>query len=241
MAVAGFGLGILLTFQFKPSYVEAEAMEREIKVLENIGKANDLIADENRRVLDGHRVFAFNLMGSPGSGKTSLLEASLRELGKTYRIAVIEGDLATSYDAKRIKKLCIEVLQINTGGMCHLDAASISKALTHFNLDEVDLLFIENVGNLVCPAFFDVGAHRNVIVISTPEGDDKPAKYPVMFKNADALIINKIDLLPYLEISLERIRQDAFKINPKLEIIETSCKTREGIDSWIKWLKKQLR
>ncbi|MGC8849114.1 MAG: hydrogenase nickel incorporation protein HypB [Candidatus Bathyarchaeia archaeon] len=215
-------------------------MEQEIKILENIGRANDLIADGNRRLLDGYNVFAFNIMGSPGSGKTSLLEASLRELGKTYRIAVIEGDLATSYDAERIKRLDVEVLQINTGGMCHLEAASVSKALAYFNLDEIDLLFVENVGNLVCPAFFDVGAHRNIVVISTPEGDDKPAKYPVMFKNADLLIINKLDLLPYLEVSLERIRRDALMVNPRLEVIETSCKTGVGVDAWIRWIKVQL-
>ncbi|MEM2122183.1 MAG: hydrogenase nickel incorporation protein HypB [Candidatus Bathyarchaeia archaeon] len=215
-------------------------MEQEIKVLENIGKANDLIADENRRLLDERKVSAFNIMGSPGSGKTSLLEASLMELGKAYRIAVIEGDLATSYDAERIKRLGVEVLQINTGGMCHLEAASISKALTHFNLEEIDIIFVENVGNLVCPAFFDVGAHRNIVVISTPEGDDKPAKYPVIFRNADLLIINKLDLLPYLEVNLERIRRDALMLNPRLEVIETSCRSGVGVDSWIKWIKKQL-
>ncbi len=215
-------------------------MEREIKVLENIGKANDLIAEENRKLLDEYGVSAFNLMGSPGSGKTSLLEASLADLGKNHRIAVVEGDLATSYDAERIERLGIDVLQINTGGMCHLEAASISKALNHFDLNEVDLLFVENVGNLVCPAFFNIGAHRNVIVISAPEGDDKPVKYPVMFMNADALVVNKLDLIPYLDVNLDRIRQDALKINNKLNIIEVSCKTREGIESWIGWLKSQI-
>jgi hydrogenase nickel incorporation protein HypB len=215
-------------------------MEREIKILENIGEANDLIAGENRRLLEEHNVFAFNIMGSPGSGKTSLLEASLVELGKSYRVAVIEGDLATSYDAERIKRLGVKVLQINTGGMCHLEAASINRALAHFNLDEIDLVFVENVGNLVCPAFFDIGAHRNIVVISTPEGDDKPAKYPVIFRNADLLVINKMDLLPYLEVNLERIRRDASMINPRLEVIETSCRTGEGVDSWIKWIKRQL-
>ncbi|MBS7645337.1 MAG: hydrogenase nickel incorporation protein HypB [Candidatus Bathyarchaeia archaeon] len=215
-------------------------MEREIKVLENIGRANDLIADENRRLLDGHNVFAFNIMGSPGSGKTSLLEASLGELSKTYRIAVIEGDLATRYDAERIRRFGVEVLQVNTGDMCHLEAASVSRALAHFNLDELDLLFVENVGNLVCPAFFDVGAHRNIVVISTPEGDDKPAKYPVMFRNADLLVVNKLDLLPYLEVDLGRIRRDALMVNPRLEIIEASCKTGVGVDSWIEWVRRQL-
>ena len=214
-------------------------MEKKIKVLENIGKANELIAEDNMNLLDKYGVFSVNLMGSPGCGKTSLLEASLTELTKDWGIAVIEGDLATSYDAERIERLGVETIQINTGGMCHLDANSISRALTNFNLEKIDLLFIENVGNLVCPAFFSLGAHRNVILISLAEGDDKPVKYPVMFKNADALVINKLDLKPHLDVNIDRIRQDALTIQRNLIILEVSCKTKTGIDSWIHWLKTE--
>jgi hydrogenase nickel incorporation protein HypB len=179
-------------------------------------------------------------MGSPGSGKTSLLEVTLNEIKERYAVGVIEGDLATSLDAERLKKRGAEVLQINTGGMCHLDANLINKALDHFNLSKLDVLFVENIGNLVCPAFFDVGAHKNAVIVSLPEGDDKPIKYPVMFARTDIFVINKTDLAPYLEVNIGKMKSDARTINPKLEIMELSCKDRKGTEKWLEWIEKQI-
>ncbi len=206
----------------------------------DLTEANDRLAEMNRSRLGKAGVFSLNIMGSPGSGKTSLLEVTLNEIKERYAVGVIEGDLATSLDAERLKKRGAEVLQINTGGMCHLDANLINKALDHFDLSKLDVLFVENIGNLVCPAFFDVGAHRNAVIVSLPEGDDKPIKYPVMFAKTDIFVINKTDLAPYLEVNVGKMRNDARTINPKLEIMELSCKDRKGTDKWLEWIEKQI-
>ncbi len=212
----------------------------KIEVMTDLTEANDRLAEINRNRLSKTGVFSLNIMGSPGSGKTSLLEVTLSEIKDRYVVGVIEGDLATSLDAERLKKRGAEVLQINTGGMCHLDANLINKALDHFDLSKLDVLFIENIGNLVCPAFFDVGAHRNAVIVSLPEGDDKPIKYPVMFTKTDLFVINKTDLAPYLEVNVSKMKNDARTINSKLEIIELSCKNGKGTDKWLEWIEKQM-
>jgi len=212
----------------------------KIEVMTDLTEANDRLAEMNRNRLSKAGVFCLNIMGSPGSGKTSLLEVTLDEIKERYAVGVIEGDLATSLDAERLKKRGAEVLQINTGGMCHLDANLINKALDHFDLSKLDVLFVENIGNLVCPAFFDVGAHKNAVIVSLPEGDDKPIKYPVMFARTDVFVINKTDLAPYLEVNIGKMKSDARTINPKLEIMELSCKDRKGTDKWLEWIEKQI-
>ncbi len=212
----------------------------KIEVMTDLTEANDRLAEMNRNRLSKAGVFSLNIMGSPGSGKTSLLEVTLNEIKERHAVGVIEGDLATSLDAERLKKRGAEVLQINTGGMCHLDANLINKALDHFDLSKLDVLFVENIGNLVCPAFFDVGAHKNAVIVSLPEGDDKPIKYPVMFARTDIFVINKTDLAPYLEVNIDKMKSDARTINPKLEIMELSCKDRKGTDKWFEWIEKQI-
>jgi len=206
----------------------------------DLTEANERLAQINKSRLDSHGIFAVNIMGTPGSGKTSLLELTLDDLKDRYKIAVIEGDLATSLDAERLKKHGSEVLQINTQGMCHLDANLINKALDRFDLSKLEIIFIENIGNLVCPAFFDLGVHRNVVIVSAPEGDDKPIKYPVMFRETDLFIINKTDLLPYLEVDVGRMKRDAKVINPKIGILELSCKTGDGVQDWLGWVEESM-
>jgi hydrogenase nickel incorporation protein HypB len=185
-------------------------------------------------------IFVLNLMSSPGAGKTTLLERTIELLKDTFRIGVIEGDIATSYDAERISAHAIEVTQINTGGACHLDSSMIRKVLANFDLDHLDMLIIENVGNLVCPAEFFLGEDAKAVILSVTEGEDKPLKYPLIFRLATALIINKIDLLPYIECSVPRIVRDVTGINPALVIFETSCTSRQGLDAWKGWLEKEI-
>jgi hydrogenase nickel incorporation protein HypB len=207
-----------------------------IKTVKNILDANDRIAQDNRALFDAKKVFVINLMSSPGAGKTTLVERTIEALRDKYRIAVIEGDIQDTYDAERIAALDIPVTQINTGGACHIDGNMIREALPNFDLDSIDLLITENVGNLVCPAEFNVGENIKVMILSTPEGADKPRKYPLMFHESAALIINKMDLMAHVDFDLEKAKKDALSINPHLEIFTVSCKTQEGMAPWIAWL-----
>lgn len=212
-----------------------------IEVLENLLHENDLQADHNREHFDAHGVFAINIMSGPGSGKTSLLEATIKALPPGMHVAVIEGDLETENDAERIRRHGVPAVQITTGMACHLDAHMVHSALHDLDLDGVDILFIENVGNLVCPASFDIGQHANVLLLSVTEGDDKPAKYPVMVRAADQVLITKTDLLPYIEeFSVARARSAVQAICSDLPIKELSAKTGRGLEGWIAWLVESL-
>ncbi len=212
----------------------------EIKVLKDILSANEQIAERNRQLLDSKGIFAVNLMASPGAGKTSLILETIKSLKGKTRIGVIEGDLSSSIDAETIGKEGIPVIQVNTGGGCHLDANMISNALSNMPLQDIELLLIENVGNLVCPAQFALGEHKKVLISSIPEGDDKPFKYPLMFHKVDAVLINKIDLLPYLKFDTRAFSQAVSGINEKVEIFQISCATSHGIRQWTAWLLTQM-
>ena len=204
----------------------------ERKVLEK----NDDIARLNRAAFSEHGIFVLNLVSSPGSGKTSILEKTCEALRETMKIAVIEGDVQTDLDAQRVAAYGVQVVQIVTLGGCHLDAGLVRDAMQNIELDKTELLFIENVGNLVCPSGYDLGEAMKVAVLSTTEGDDKPLKYPAMFRNASVLIINKTDLIPYANCNLDELKGNALKINPFLRIFEISCKTGDGIPQWCDWL-----
>ena len=212
-----------------------------IEVITAILDENDRVAAHNRGHFDGQAVLALNLMSSPGAGKTSLLEATIRALDGRLKVAVIEGDLATENDADRIRACGVPAVQITTGNACHLDAQMVHDALDRLPLADIDLLFIENVGNLVCPASFDLGQHRNVTLLSVPEGDDKPAKYPVMFRAADLSLITKTDLLAYIgEFSLERAHAALRQIGFQGETIELSNRGGPGFDAWLAWLGREV-
>lgn len=215
--------------------------KKTIEVITKILDANDKEAESNREHFDKHNILAINLMSSPGSGKTTLLEKTIED--SSYKIGVIEGDLETNQDADRIIKKGAPAYQITTGQACHLDAFMVHKGIHHLPLEELEIVFVENVGNLVCPASYDVGTHLNVVLLSIPEGDDKPAKYPVMFKNADVLLITKLDLLPHFDFSIEHAIKEARKLNPKLDVIELDSKSGNGMNKWIEYLKmkKMLR
>lgn len=213
----------------------------KVKVVTHILEANDRIAAENRKLFHETGVYVINLMSAPGAGKTSCIERTIKELSSKLKIGVIEGDIAGTDDAKRIAKLGIPVVQINTGGACHLDANMINEVLVDLPLKTLDLLIIENVGNLVCPAEFRVGENMKVMLLSIAEGDDKPLKYPLMFQESSALILNKIDLLPYTNASIEKIKKNSLSLNPKLKIFEVSCKTGEGINKWVEWLQSLIK
>jgi hydrogenase nickel incorporation protein HypB len=212
----------------------------EIKVLKDILSANDQIAQRNRDLLNSKGVFTVNVMASPGAGKTSLILQTINNLKGKIKIGVIEGDIRSSIDAELISKDGTPVVQINTGGECHLDANMIANALGNVPLQDIELLIIENVGNLVCPAEFDVGVHKRVVIASTPEGDDKPFKYPLMFDIVDAVLINKIDLLPYLKFDIDAFSKAVKGMNEKAEIFPVSCTTGEGIEKWTSWLLTQM-
>jgi hydrogenase nickel incorporation protein HypB len=207
-----------------------------ITVERKILKKNDEIAGENRITFRKKNIFCLNLLSSPGSGKTSLLEQTLTRLKSDLKLAVIEGDVQTDNDARRIAKYNIPVVQIITNGGCHLEAKLVQDALVNFDLDRLHILFIENVGNLVCPANYDLGEAKKAVIVSTTEGDDKPSKYPAMFRVADVMIINKIDLLAHVDFSMQQVRRNALQINPGLVIFETSCRTGEGLEDWINWI-----
>ena len=212
----------------------------QVQVKTNVLAKNDAIAESLQQLFKEKNIFVFNLLGSPGAGKTSLLEATLQDLKKDYRLAVIEGDLFTAKDAERIHALGVPVIQINTVGGCHLDAQMIQDALGDLNLDELDMIIIENVGNLVCPAEFEIGESMKVTVLSVTEGEDKPLKYPLIFKESKAILINKIDLLPYVPFKKDKAIQDIRNLNPTGEIFEVSCTAHNGLESWLTWLRAQL-
>ncbi len=212
----------------------------QIELQRDILDHNNRIGYENSDLFARKGVFVLNLMSSPGAGKTTLLERTIELLKDKYTIGVIEGDIATSFDAERIGAHGVTVTQINTGGACHLDSGMIRKVLADFDLDRTDLLIIENVGNLVCPAEFFLGEDAKAVVLSVTEGEDKPLKYPLIFRLATALVINKVDLLPYIDCSLSRIIRDATGINPSLVVFETSCTARQGLDTWKAWLEGEM-
>jgi hydrogenase nickel incorporation protein HypB len=208
----------------------------KVKVVTRILEANDRIAEENRKRFNDAGIYVVNLMGAPGAGKTTLLERTISALKSRLKIGVIEGDIVGTDDAERIGALDVPVVQINTGGACHLDANMISEVLDEFPLKELDMLIIENVGNLVCPAEFKVGEDLKLMVLSVAEGHDKPLKYPLMFRESSALVLNKIDLLPYMNTDINKMRNDSLALNPKLKVFEVSCATGAGIDAWATWL-----
>jgi hydrogenase nickel incorporation protein HypB len=208
----------------------------KVKVVANILEANDRLAAENRKIFQDLGVYVINLMSGPGAGKTSILEQTIKGVSGKIKLGVIEGDIAGDDDARRIESLGVPVVQINTGGACHLDANMIRVVMDDLPLKDIDLLFIENVGNLVCPAEFNVGEDIKVMLLSIAEGHDKPLKYPLMFQESTALLLNKIDLLPYTNADLEKMRKDSLSLNPKLKIFDVSCRTGEGIGDWVNWL-----
>lgn len=213
----------------------------EIKVLRDVLSANDGIARRNQNRLDKHGILTINLMSSPGAGKTSLIMQTIGKLKGKTRIAVIEGDIASTIDADKVSKQGIAVVQINTAGGCHLDANMTENALNNLPLNDIDLLFIENVGNLICPAGFALGEHKRAILLSLPEGDDKPYKYPSMFTEADVVLLNKVDLLPYLDFNVISFTKAVSGLNPKVKIFQVSCKTGQGLEDWFSWLQNQMK
>jgi len=212
-------------------------MVKNVSVVEEIHEANDQVAARNRALLNQTDTLGLNIMASPGAGKTSLIEQTLAALSGSVRTAVIDGDIATSIDAERAEKAGAAAVQINTGGACHIDANMLRHALAELELKDFDLVLVENVGNLICPASFKLGTHQNVLIASIPEGDDKPYKYPTMYQDLDLLIINKIDLLPYLDFDLDYFRRGVELLSPDLDTVVLSCTTGEGIKEWIAWLK----
>jgi hydrogenase nickel incorporation protein HypB len=208
----------------------------EVKVVQQFMQANDAVAADNRRLLAERGVVAVNLMASPGAGKTSLILRTIEALRGRARVGVIEGDTASQVDADRVATTGVPVVQVNTGGGCHLDAPMVRTAIDALPLDEIDLLLIENVGNLVCPAGFRLGESQNVVIASVPEGDDKPYKYPGMFLAADVVVVNKIDLLPYLAFDLPGFHRLVQGVNPRARMFDLSCRTDEGLAAWADWL-----
>ena len=211
----------------------------QIGVAEQILSVNDQIAQQVRTLLDEQGLFGLNLMGSPGAGKTSVILATATALEGRLKLTVIEGDIASRVDADKVAAAGVPVHQINTGGMCHLDAPMVREALTQLDTADADLLFIENVGNLVCPNEFALGTHRQVLIASVPEGDDKPYKYPAMFQDTDAVVLNKMDLLPYIDFDLEAYRRLLLALNPDVAVFPVSCKTGKGIEPWADWLARE--
>jgi hydrogenase nickel incorporation protein HypB len=212
-------------------------MPKNIPVVENILNANDRLAEENRVRIESADVFSINIMASPGAGKTSLIEQTLPRLKNQLRVATIDGDITTSIDADRAAAAGAQAaIQINTGGDCHLDAVMLHGALNQLDLSQFDLLIVENVGNLVCPASFKLGTHKSVLVASVPEGDDKPYKYPGMYRGVDALVINKVDLLPYVNFRMDYFERGVQVLNPGVATFPISCRTGEGLDAWVAWL-----
>lgn len=209
----------------------------KIKLQEDVLKDQNLAAAFNRETFKKKHTLVINVMSSPGSGKTTLLEETIKALMNEFHMAVIEGDLATDLDAERLRSLGVKTVQINTVGGCHLDARMITKTLLDFELDSIDILFIENIGNLVCPSGYDLGQDYKVVVLSVPEGNDKIPKYPIMFRRTDVTIINKIDLLPYVSFNVEEAKRNLKEINPQAQLKALSAKTGEGMEEWINWIK----
>ncbi len=213
----------------------------KVSVVRNILEANERIAEQNKALFQENHLLVINLMSSPGAGKTTLLEKTIDALKKDLRIGVIEGDIQSTSDAERIARKGVPAVQINTGGACHLDGNMIRETFREFDFSRLDLLVVENVGNLVCPAEFKVGEDFKVMILSVAEGDDKPSKYPLMFHESKVLLINKIDLLPYVDCSVEKIIKDSLNINPELTIFQVSCKTGEGLEDWYRWLRERVK
>jgi len=216
-------------------------MTNRIPIVEKILSANDRLAVENRAKFDAAGVFTINVMASPGAGKTSLIEQTVMALKSKLRIGMINGDIATSFDADRAAAAGAAAVQINTGGDCHLDAVMLQSALPQLDLANLDLVIVENVGNLVCPAEFQLGTHKSVLVASIPEGDDKPYKYPGMYRGVDALVINKIDLLPYVSFRVDFFKKGIEALNPGVTQFELSCRSGEGLDAWFDWLLQSVK
>lgn len=214
--------------------------KKTIRVEEDLLAKNNRLAGENRQRLQQNGVLTLNMVSSPGSGKTTLLECTLRALQQRYRFAVLEGDQQTDNDAQRIAATGVDVHQINTGAGCHLDAHMVGHGMDKFNLSQLDVMFVENVGNLVCPASFDLGEDHKVALLSVTEGEDKPLKYPHMFRAADVMVLNKTDLLPYVDFDVERCKEYALRVNPDLVILEASCTAVDGLDNWYQWLEGRL-
>ena len=212
----------------------------KIKIVKDINSANEAIAAQNREVLDSNNILTINLMSSPGAGKTSLILKTIEHLQGKLRLAVIEGDIASKIDADKIGSEGIPVVQINTGGDCSLHAHMIARALNNLPLSKSDVLIIENVGNLICPATLALGEHKKVVIASIPEGDDKPAKYPVMFTEADVALLNKIDLLPYLDFDVTAFNKAVTGLNPAVKIFPISCKTGDGMEEWCSWVLTEI-
>lgn len=213
----------------------------KITVVQEIMSANDRLAAQNQALLDAHQVLGLNIMAAPGSGKTSTILRTIAAVSPTLRLGVVEGDTApVTIDADKIIAAGIPAIQVNTGGSCHLDAVMLAHVLPQLNLDALDLLIIENVGNLICPAAFTLGTHLNVVIASVPEGDDKPYKYPTIYRGIDALILNKIDLLPYIEFDMAYFQQGIQILNPHVSFFPVSCKTGEGLDAWAAWLSTRV-
>ena len=218
------------------AFLEGVMTVPKVTIAQNILAANDTIAEEVRQALAVRGIRTVNLMSSPGAGKTTLLECTIALLRGQLSISVIEGDVETSADAERIEAAGAETVQINTRGACHLEAHMIRDALRQIDLESTGLLFIENIGNLVCPSTWNLGEDTRVVVTSTTEGDDKPAKYPQMFAASQVMVVNKLDLLPYVDYDMEKVKQHALAINPHLRIFEVSCRTGTGLDAWCEWL-----
>ncbi len=213
----------------------------KINVMTDILEANDRIAADNGEVFKKHRNLALNLISSPGAGKTTMLEKTAEALKGKLRLGVVAGDIATTRDSERLQKYKLPVVQLTTGGACHLDANMVASALPHLDLSKVDVLVVENVGNLVCPAGFKVGEDYKVVMLSVPEGDEKPLKYPLIFRESALLLINKIDLLKYTNFNLKEAKANARRVNPDLDIIDISCTTGEGIPDWTSWLNQRYK
>jgi hydrogenase nickel incorporation protein HypB len=216
-------------------------VKMKISVVKNILEANQRIAEENRRKFEESGLMVINLMSSPGAGKTTLLEKTIHLLKDRFKVGVVEGDIQSTYDAERISRTGAPVVQINTGGACHLDSNMVQEALKDLDIQDLDLLFIENVGNLVCPAEFHLGENFKAMILSVAEGDDKPLKYPMMFQESRILLINKMDLLPFCDCDVNLMEERARKINPSLQIFRVSCRTGEGLENWIAWLRDEIK
>lgn len=214
---------------------------RIIELKETITLSNDNDARVLREEMKNNGTLLINLMASPGSGKTTLLEKTIENLKNEYAIGVLEADVDSSVDAIRVEKSGARAIQVHTGGMCHMDAGMTREGLENLNYEDLDLVFLENVGNLICPAEFDTGAGKKVMILSVPEGDDKPLKYPLMFRESDVLIISKIDVMPYFDFDMEKCKERARKLNPNIEIIEVSSKANIGLDVWYNWLKSAIK
>ena len=216
-------------------------MTKTVPVVQEIMSANDRLAAQNREKLEAAQVVGMNVMASPGAGKTSTILRTIEALSSYFKLGVVEGDTANvTIDADKVLAAGMPAVQINTGGSCHVDAVMLSGALSQMPLDEIDLLIVENVGNLICPASFTLGTHFNVVIASVPEGDDKPYKYPNIYRGIDALIMNKVDLLPYIEFNMDYFKRGIEILNPDAEFFQISCATGEGVDAWVDWLKKRV-